>query len=179
MLTKPDGTGVFPILQLRNVRHTGYWQPQNEELSLYFHKMFPCNFLMSYRYVGLFLTTWTQFPHELTTQKSLNWKDYSWSSNVNMTPLLNFFPTQQPFPIGCAPGKPRGQPGRSGERWQWKTWRQLRGVLKVRQLQHSREEQKGPLSLLSPHSSVCSPESRQESKEKDERVEQEQNHRLP
>lgn len=66
---------------------------------------------MSYRYVGFFLTTWTQFLHEPTIQKSLNWKDYSWSSNVNMTPLLNFFPTQQPFPhtgvvLESLPGQP-------------------------------------------------------------------------
>lgn len=43
-------------------------------------------------------TTWTQFPHEPITRKSLNCKDYSRSSNVNMTPLLNSFPTQRPFP---------------------------------------------------------------------------------
>lgn len=172
MFTKPDGTGVAPTLQLRNVRHTGYRQTQNEGLSLYFHKMlFPWNFLMSYRYVGFFLTTWTQFLHEPTIQKSLNWKDYSFSSNVNMTPLLNFFPTQQPFPhtgvlLESLPGQPSFLKW-SVTRWQWKMWTQLSTVLKVRPNYSTPERnRKGPLSLLCPHSSVCSLELRQKNQRK-------------
>lgn len=48
-------------------------------------------------------TPWTQFPHEPTAQKSLNCRDDSGNSKVNVTPLPNVLPTQRPLPTEVCP----------------------------------------------------------------------------
>lgn len=87
---------------------------------------------------------------------------------VNMTPLLNSFPTQRPFPHrGVLLESLMGQTScinRSFTKWWWEMWMQLGTVLKMRpNYSTSERHRKGPLSLLSSHSSACSTNSRQKS----------------